>query len=228
MPDDPPKIVTLPAEELLTRRGITDWETGVTLAEDYFLDFVKSMRTYMTGGGLTAISFGLMTLLTKAQAFHSGACAMIREDNPYASYALIRSYAENAAALHYMANVKGAIDRYALGADKKRNAPPKVGVLVDYAKRNGLPGFRDLYDRLSEYTHPDAAAFSAGHRAHGETGHFQWSSAPHFKTDEGKRWAALWLMELTDVHKRYWGPLFQATSGAAEEAGDVDNSAGSD
>lgn len=212
MPEASPKLITVPAESLLTMRGITGWEIGVELAEEQFLKFAKSTKHHLEGG-FTAISLGLMTLLTKGQGFHSGACAMIRADNPYATYALIRAFAENAAALHYMAKVPGAIERFALGADRAQNPPPRVGQLVDYAKKNGLPGFKGLYDRLSEYAHPDAGAFASGHHSAGDDGQFQWSSVPSFHSDEGKRWAVLWLMELTDIHERYWGPLYKLTKG---------------
>ena len=196
------------AEELLRRQGIMSPETGLSEAEARFKQTLRDLLPAMAGeNGMSAESMGMMGLLTRAQAFHEAAIWAIREGNPFAAYTLIRGYAENAALLVYLREKPSEIRRISPLAAKSDRI--KIGRLVAFAnKRYG--GFATLYDRLSSYAHPESSALLAGFQVGGEDGRFEWRTAPQWKDPiEGPRWACLWLIEITNMHKTTWAPTMQ-------------------
>lgn len=196
--------------QILEERGIRDVESGLEAAATHFRDFLRGCLP-LIGGDVSSLTMGLLSMLTRAQAFHDGATAMIHEGNPFATYALIRCYAENAAALVWIAEKPHDARRLALAAGEDEKLV--VGRVVDFAATK-LPGFKNLYRQLSEYAHPVASSFHAAWHP-GDEGERSatWASAPKFKSWDGPLWALLWLMELTDVHRDIWPELFNASLG---------------
>lgn len=196
----------IPAQRLLVERGITDYASGKIAAETHFKQFLNDMMP-LANGSITAFSMGLLAMVTRAQAFHTGAISMLDANNPFATNALIRAYAENAAALLWAADKSHGAASLSIGAERHQRLV--VGRIVDSAGKR-LPGFKKLYESLSEYTHPVADAFpGAWLPSEDDDGCVQWSSAPRYRSDDGKLWALLWLMELTDVHQEVWPFLYQ-------------------
>lgn len=189
---------------VLKSRGITDFDTGSNAAEQHFESFLQKVLG-LAAGPISAYTIGLLAMATRAQAFHHGALRMLRADDPFSAYALTRSYAENAAALVWATHRP---DKAAgLAALASREQKLVVGRLIDEAKKH-YPGFKQLYEALSEYTHPVSSTFGAAFHKSG-VADFQWSSVPKFKSDEGPLWVLLWLMELTDLHVALWPRLYQ-------------------
>lgn len=196
------------AEELLRRQGITDPESGLSEAEARFKHMLRDLLPAMTGeNGMSAESMGMMGLLTRAQAFHDAASWAIREGNPFAAYTLIRGYAENAALLVYLREKPSEIRRISPLASKADRI--KIGRLVAFATKH-YEGFEALYDRLSSYAHPESSALLAGFQTGAEEGRFEWRTAPQWKDPiEGPRWASLWLIEITEMHRATWAPSME-------------------
>lgn len=157
------------------------------------------------------MSMGLLSMITRAQAFHSGTIAMLRADDPFSSYALTRAYAENAAALvwaQHQPTKAGGLSLLSTQSDKL-----VVGRIVDETAKH-YPGFKTLYGRLSEYAHPVADGFhSAWHPSSDDDRMARWASVPRFKSADGPLWVLLWLMELTDLHATIWPGLYAQSAG---------------
>lgn len=207
---------------LLAARGMTDVDTAVRAADESFRDF-RNAQLPLISGQVSRLRMGLLAMLTRAEAFHGGALEMIRADNPFASYALIRSYAENAAALLWIAERPD--DRRRLAVAAKQDEKLVVGRIVDAATKV-LPGFKNLYQRLSEYAHPVADSFGSAWTLHPtEEGVIRWGSTPAFRNDEGRMWACLYLAELTDIHADYWPALYTNTTPPPDSKIDADEPA---
>jgi len=195
---------------LLRVRGIFDLESGLAAAQAYFRAAqIESLAVLKEPRALTPFSMGLLAMMTRAQSFHEGGLAMIRADNPYAADALIRAYAENAAALLWLSKHPKDIGKFSFLSDGSYPVP--VGRMVDHAVRDA-PGFKKLYSRLSESAHPTSATFPTSWRAEGDDGSATWSSVPAYKVPENRLWACLWLMEITDIHLVTWPQLYRVAA----------------
>lgn len=213
-------MVSLDAESidlhpLLKKRGITDLDSGLERTDEYFKRFLTQCKDAMSSQqAISSLSMGLLAMLTRARSFHDGARAMILDDNPFAADALIRSYAENAAALLWIESRPHDAAKFSFAYRDGRPVP--VGRMVDAAVKRA-PGFKLLYSRLSESAHPNAVTFSSTWKTKGKDREVQWASAPSYKVEENRLWACLWLMELTDVHIATWPHLYRnAVNGSGE------------
>lgn len=194
-------------EVLLTARGIVDLTSGIQAAHQSFAKFRHDLTPYVAGD-FSTIGMGLLAIVTRAQAFHDSALAAIVDDNPWAAYALIRSYAENAAVLLWMLEKPNDLKRLSVLAQESERFA--IGRIVNSANKRA-PGFGRLYATLSELAHPVASSFSESWRAEAETRVATWSSVPTFKVQENRLWACLWLVELTEIHAHSWPLLYQAS-----------------
>ncbi len=98
--------------------------------------------------------------LARAQGLHEGSVAAIGADNPYGAFTLLRSYAENAAAMLYLKDHPSALRRF-LGV--ANTYPVPIGKITNYAD-NRFGGFRPICAQLSEYAHPASLSLLASHR----------------------------------------------------------------
>jgi hypothetical protein len=67
-------------------------------------------------GDFSQVSMGLLALITRAQGFFDGALKGVENDNPYATFPLIRCYAENAAVLLWILDHPNDLSRLSSSA----------------------------------------------------------------------------------------------------------------
>ena len=177
---------------LLAKYGVKDETAGrenAWLAREYLLGVARAI---IQKGAITMDHMIAAGMVARAQALHEAAIAAIDSDNPHASFTLLRSYAEQCAAVLYLTD----------HPDKARNLwddsdgrSVKIEPITNYAQNSGrLRRFKDVYDRLSKYTHPSSTAHFSSFRS-GEGRTFTWQSAPRFKRDEEKLVAYAWCIE---------------------------------
>lgn len=131
----------------------------------------------------------------------------IETDNPYATFPLIRCYAENAAVLLWILDHPNDLSRLSSSADERF----AIGRLISNAAKRAH-GFKGIYEQLSEFSHPVAAGFHQPWRVvPDEERTLQWSSVPSFKTTEDKIWACFGLVELTEIHANVWPSAYRAS-----------------
>lgn len=179
---------------LLAKYGVQDDTTGrknAWQAREYLL---QVGRAVIQEGAITMDHMIAAGMVARAQALHEAAIAAIDADNPHASFTLLRSYAEQCAAVLYLTD----------HPDKARNLwddsdgrSVKIGPITNYAQNSGRLGrFKDVYDLLSKYAHPSSIAhFSNFQLGEGRT--FTFQSAPRFKRNEEKLTAYAWCIELS-------------------------------
>jgi hypothetical protein len=132
--------------------------------------------------------------LARAQGLHEAAVAAITADNPYAAFTLLRAYAENAAAILYVTDHPGQLDKF--WADLRGPGVP-IGRITNYAVSR-FAGFKGIYSELSRYAHPQALSMLASNQIV-EHGEIHWRSAPAFKSDHDAVIACAWVVELAQA-----------------------------
>jgi hypothetical protein len=88
--------------------GITDLTSGLAaarLSRNALLE--PGERVIGASTDLTTLLLVFQGFLARAQGFHEASVAAIAAGNPYATFTLLRGYAENAAAILYSARVPG-------------------------------------------------------------------------------------------------------------------------
>jgi hypothetical protein len=133
-------------------------------------------------------------LVTRGIGLHDGAIAALEADNPFAAFTLIRSYAENAAALLYALDHPNKIDRV-LGLDSNQLS---IGRLTSHANNSKRINFKSIYSDLSEYAHPGSKSFTASTIVNGDK--FQWSGTPAFRPGNDFLMACAWIVELAGAN----------------------------
>jgi hypothetical protein len=118
--------------------------------------------------------------------------------NPFAAYTLLRSYAENAAAVLYATDHPKKLDRI-LGLGNTN--PITVGTITNYAQQKSkrFGTFRGVYDDLSEFAHPMSRSIFASAKPDADNG-FQWSLEPTFKYDHDFLAACALIVELAEAN----------------------------
>jgi hypothetical protein len=134
----------------------------------------------------------LLGLATRGLGLHDAAVRALETDNPFAAFALIRAYAENAATVLYALERPEKIDQlYGIGK------PIAMSTIKNHAIQspsNRFGAFKAVYSELSDYAHPMSRSVVASSNALGENG-FQWSSEPAFKSDGDFLTACAWIVE---------------------------------
>lgn len=151
--------------------------------------------------GIDVPRMTLLSLFTRAQAFHESALAAVQADNPFAAFTLLRSYAENAAMLVWLRDKPGDIVR--IYPDAPASQRIRIGRLVDKASAR-LGGFKPIYEQLSEFAHPGEATAMAGWHPTDVDLRVRWHSAPAFKSDDDFKIACFWLVELAEANGHLW------------------------
>jgi hypothetical protein len=192
----------------LSARGIHDLESGIETAEASFKAFWTEVgHNIGLSPEITSIRMGLLSMVTRAQGYHSAALSAVRDDNPYAAFTLVRCFAENAAALLWMMEKPGDLGRISVLAGETEGFA--VGRLITTANKRA-PGFGAVYEELSKYAHPVASSFSDGWQPGSGHRDVAWSSVPAFKVEVSKQLICFWLLELTEIHANTWPMLYTA------------------
>jgi hypothetical protein len=179
--------------------GIVDRPTGIEKARasrKWLLD--AATNAFGRGQPWTTAVMLLSGLVTRGIGLHDAAIAALDADNPFAAFTLIRSYAENAAAVLYADDHPNAVDRMlGLGG----HHPLSVGKLTAHANRSQrFGGFKDIYSELSEYAHPLSKSITASMAINGNE--FRWSSTPAFRPGNDFLMACAWIVELAEANAR--------------------------
>lgn len=190
------------SKDLPATRGIIDRASGLEAAELARKALISVAGEALSSNqDLTMMKMTLLSLFTRAQAFHEGALAMVRADNPFGTFTLIRSYAENAAMLVWLLEKPNDIESILPGADRTRRI--RVGRLTDKAVGR-LAGFKPIYEQLSNFAHPGEATALSGWHAGDVDRQVSWMSAPAFKNDDDLKMACYWLVELAEANGHLW------------------------
>jgi hypothetical protein len=157
----------------------------------------------------------VMGLATRAAGLHDGIVHALETDNPFAAYTMLRSYAENAAAVLYAIGHPKQLDRI-LGLGN--SYPLKVGTITNYAEQGSkrFGAFQDIYGQLSQFAHPMSKSIFAS-TAPTETG-FQWRLDPAFKYDNDFIVACAWVVELAEAKRTFWWNTQTLKAGARTAA----------
>ncbi|HEY4268895.1 MAG TPA: hypothetical protein VGM94_11960 [Galbitalea sp.] len=165
---------------------------------------------------ISIASMSLMSVLTRAHAFHEGAVDALRSDNPFAAFTLLRSYAENAALLVWLKHHPDDLNR--LYPQAPPDARFAIGKLLNFAQAR-LLGFSGVYEQLSGFAHPSAATAMTPWRAAGEDNRkVNWTSAPAFKNDGDFMIAGMWAVELAEANGHLWAECWTAYFGESPTA----------
>ena len=128
--------------------------------------------------------------LARAQGLHEAAVAGIRADNPYATFTLLRAYAENAAGILYVRDHPVQLNKFW----QLESYGVPIGKITSYAETR-FDGFKGIYSELSKYAHPAALSVLASSKGVGGQD-IHWNSAPQFKSDSDAVTACAWVVEL--------------------------------
>ncbi len=197
--------------------GIIDRDTAIakaTEARDRLLRFAAEAlppRLFFDVPMMT-----LMSLLTRAQAFHDGALDAVRAGNPFAAFTLIRGYSETAAVMVRLTERPADIAR--LYPEAPANTRFRMGQITDGASAR-FGEFKKIYNKLSEFAHPHSAmALSGWHASDADESDVQWQSAPAFKNVDDLMMACVWLVELAAANSNLWTECFEMYFGPSRTA----------
>ena len=199
-------------------RGLTDRTTAIAEARRYGRSSLDLVTEFIPGD-MTKSTLALMALIERWQAFHLGSIDAIEASNPLAAMTLIRSYAENAAAILWIWERPADLSKLFIGAERDKFA---IGRLVANAQKHA-PGFSELYQQLSDAAHPSGAGAYQSIRLDPENvGSFGWTSHPRFRDEQDALWALLWVIEICEIHADRVAPIFRAVrqsmGGASDDA----------
>ncbi|HZE17989.1 MAG TPA: hypothetical protein VE197_21115, partial [Mycobacterium sp.] len=129
-------------------RGIVDRATGIDrdrASRQWLQDAAWQALGRGGGGTLYTSHFLVMGLASSAAGLHDGVIHALETDNPFATYTLLRSYADNAALVLYATDHPDQLDRI-LGLGGAN--PIKVGTIKNYAEQGSkrFGAFRAVYD----------------------------------------------------------------------------------
>ena len=173
--------------------GIHDRQSALLQAEEarkWLLVALGTVAEY-PGSQASAPAVAVFSgLLTRACGLHDGIVAAIAADNPFAAFPLIRSYAENAAAVLYATDHPRQLERIAVG---RRAEQVKIGTMTNYAAPK-FTGWKQIYNDLSNYAHPHRLSLMHGLAQKGNS--FELSVTPAFRSDTSYMTACGWTVEM--------------------------------
>ncbi|OHU42058.1 hypothetical protein BKG80_03715 [Mycobacteroides chelonae] len=182
-----------PVADWLLRLGSEDRASAILIARQSRDQLDKAAKYALRSlGTLTNASLLVMGLTTRAQGLHRAAIEAVEADNPYASFTLIRAYAENAAAALYAVEKPDKIDDL-LGL----GTSIAIGKITNHANQGSkrFGAFRGIYSQLSEYAHPTSRSLFASSKLAGGA-EFHWASIPAFEFESDVLTACGWIVEL--------------------------------
>lgn len=203
MANERPRVATRVSDALRTLRrveqwiadlGITDEKSGYEIAKsarDRILEPARAVLSATTDVTLVHLIF--QGFVARAQGLHEASVAMTRDGNPHAAFALLRSYAETAAAILYAKDKPDEVIKFL-----DQDGPGiKIGRMTNHA-RTRFGNFREIYDQMSKFAHPAGLSILASSSA-GEDRTLEWASAPRFKHAENQLVAYAWAAELAEA-----------------------------
>jgi hypothetical protein len=177
--------------------GITDRVTGLERAHASWdvlhAAGVKGLGGLPPGADYPAGYLVFSGFLARAQGLHEGTVAAIRAGNPYATFTLLRAYAQTAAAVLYVKDHPAQLEKCLPGP---HGPGVKIGKITSHAERR-LGGFKGTYSQLSKYAHPMALTWPVSSRAAGGT--IERASAPAFEAGHDAITACAWVVELAEA-----------------------------
>jgi hypothetical protein len=182
-----------PVPEWALHLGITDRTTGIVKAAAA-REAVLAAGRKVLGRDERDFTIEMVVfwgLLARAQGLHEGVVAGIRADNPYATFPLLRAYAENAAAVLYVTDKPEEMDKL---WNDRRGQGIWIGHINRYAKTR-FGAFKNVYDELSKYAHPATLSLLNSMSATGERT-LRWQSSPTFGSEADAVMACAWCVEL--------------------------------
>lgn len=181
-------------ESWIAELGITDPDSGYDAAKgarDRILEPAKAVLAATTD--VTMIHLIFQGFVARAQGLHEASVAATRDGNPHAAFALLRSYAETAAAILFAKDKPEEVMKFF-----DQDGPGiKIGRITNHA-RSRFGNFKEIYDQMSKFAHPAGLSILASSSA-GEERTLQWSSAPRFKHVENQLIAYGWAVELAEA-----------------------------
>jgi hypothetical protein len=184
--------------ESVKARGIVDRATGIERARAA-RQWINDAAKDVLGRTDTIYDGHLLVMgLARAVGLHDGAIHALETDNPFVVFTLLRSYAENAAAVLYATDHPAQLHRILGFGD---SPPIKVGTITNYAERGSgrFGAFRNVYSDLSGFAHPMSRSIFASLRPHGEDG-LRWALEPAFKYDANFLVACALVIELAEAN----------------------------
>ncbi len=157
----------------------------------------------MQNRNLTLLTVFFMSALARAQGLHGAIVREIRQSNPHAVFALMRSYAETTA---MVGCVKDHPD-YARVIQAHPTELPKgkgrksMQAIINHAKTR-FSGFKEVYADLSEIAHFGSAASFASMAPTNEGAGWRWSSKPFWRDEETALIACAQVLELAQATQR--------------------------
>jgi hypothetical protein len=203
-----------PEKPFLVGLRITDRASGIERAREarqLLLDAAQHVLGSVRGD-YTLQHVVFSGFLARAQGLHEGTVAAIEQDNPYAAFTLLRSYSENAAAILYLTDHPATLNHFWKGPNAK------IGKITNHAVKR-FDGFKPIYDQLSDYAHPASRSMLNSFKIKSEDGHFEWRSAPAFRSEHELMIACGWVVELAEATARLlvdYGAIW-APPGAAQD-----------
>lgn len=152
-----------------------------------------ALKALRNEGPIFEAHLPFLGFVERAQAFHQGVVDMVEAGNPLAAITLLRSFAENVAAVYYVDKHPQEFEKLRPGA--KQRLP--MGKVIAEAERH-LPGFKQLYDHWSSVAHPSGAGAFHTLRV-SESHQFTWQSHPTFHHLDDARRTLRWLDELRGI-----------------------------
>lgn len=183
-------------ESFLHKLGVTDLPSGLAAARRARQWIIDAGR-YALGTEELQITTTIMLfcgLLARGQGFHEGAVDAIEAGNPYAAFTLLRSYAENAAAVLYLKDHPTRIDAFWNDINGRGIT---IGKMTNYANTR-FGGFKGVYEQISRYAHPHLLSVITSHRTNDDNA-FLWASDPTFHSDNDALAACGWAVELAEA-----------------------------
>jgi hypothetical protein len=193
---------SFPEESLPALHGITSRATGIEKAETARLQMIAFVaRALPAELDFDVPRMTMLSLLTRSQAFHDGALSAVREDNPFAAFTLLRSYAENAAVLIWLQHHKDDLRRLYPEAGKQQRL--SIGRVVAKASTR-MSGFAGIYEQLSNFAHPASTTALSGWTTTEDVTRVTWASHPAFRNEDDAMLACVWLVELAQANAHLW------------------------
>jgi hypothetical protein len=166
---------------------------------------------FLSGENIEATALPVVffsSMINRCNSLHTAIVREMEAETPHAVFPLIRTYAEGAALMIYVYDhvnyIESLLDR---PWERDPNAPARltVGRLVAYAVKHAAPGFKQVYDELSDFTHFGSTAMWSPFVLATDGGSYSWTSRPRWRNDEQAMTAAAMTLEVADALHTLFG-----------------------
>lgn len=149
----------------------------------------------ITGRDLYIEHLPYWSFINRAVSLHRGIVGAIEQENPHATFTLMRAYLELVILVHY---VNGHYEYLNVLTNPPETLPKgqgrkKYAVLIDAAAKD-MRGIWTVYERLSDWSHFSATSMWAPFQLE-EDRHLRYGTPPHWKRPDDARIAVAMLLE---------------------------------